>query len=144
VQTPVGARCRDCAGLRRLPTFQASKTLLVRAFLAAMATGAVGAFVINLVRGFGFILTIVLGLLLAEAVSWTANRRRGPYFAWCAASGAVIGMVLEHGVLVFLASNAPNTEVALQRALTAMSSINFFGWLMILAVAGIAFYRLRQ
>src|SRR5688572_5881248 len=108
VQTPVGARCRDCAGLRRLPTFHASKTLLVRAFLAAGVTGAVGALVIDLLRGFGFVLTIVLGLLLAEAVSWAANRRRGPYFAWCAAGGAVIGMVLERGILVFLASNTSN------------------------------------
>jgi hypothetical protein len=144
VQTPVGARCRDCAGLRRLPTFQASKTLLARAFGAAVFTGAAGAFVIDLVRGFGLILTILLGLLLAEAVSAAANRRRGPYFAWCAATGAVIGMVLERGILVFLASNTSNTALALQRALAAMSSISFMGWLMILAVAAIAFYRLRQ
>jgi hypothetical protein len=108
----------------------------------AVVVGIVGAFIIDLVRGFGFILTIVLGLLLAEAASWAANRRRGPYFAWCAAAGAVIGMVLWRGILVFLVT--PNTVVALQRAVLAMSSINLIGWLMILAVAGIAFYRLRQ
>jgi len=142
VQTPVGARCRDCAGLKRLPTFQANKSLLARAFLVAVVVGIVGAFLIDIVRGFGFLLTIVLGLVLAEAASWAANRRRGPYFAWCAAAGAVIGMVLARGILVFLVT--PNSGVALQRAVLAMSSINLIGWLMILAVAGIAFYRLRQ
>jgi hypothetical protein len=140
----VGARCRDCAGLRRLPTFQASKSLLVRAFLAAVGTGLAGAFVIRLVRGFDLILAIVLGFLLAEAVSWAANRRRGPYFAWCAAAGAVVGMVIERGILVFLASGSSDAGLALQRALSAMSSIGFFAWLTIIGVAAIAFYRLRQ
>jgi B-box zinc finger len=144
VQTPVGARCRNCAGLKRLPTFQASKMLLVRGFLAAVAVAMAGAFVIDLVRGFGFILTIVLGVLLAEAVSLAANRRRGPYFAWTAAIGAVIGMLLERGILVFIALDPRAPEIRLQGALAAMASINLIGWVMILAVAGIAFYRLRQ
>jgi hypothetical protein len=118
--------------------------LLVRAFLAAVGVSAAGAVVIDLVRGFGFILTILLGILLAEAVSRAANRRRGPYFAWSAAAGAVVGMVLVRGIIVFIALGTLAPGSRLQGALGAMASINLFGWLMILAVAGIAYYRLRQ
>jgi hypothetical protein len=144
VQTPVGARCRSCAGLRRLPTFRADKRLLARGFLAGLAAAALGAVLIEMVRGFGFILTIVLGFLVAEAVSWAANRRRGPYFAWTAAVSAVVGMVLGRGVLVFIALGTLAPELRLRGALMAMAAINIIGWVMIVVVAGIAFYRLRQ
>jgi hypothetical protein len=144
VQTPVGARCRSCAGLHRLPTFRADKALLARGFIAGVATAAVGGIAIEFVRGFGFILTILLGILVAEAVSRAANRRRGPYFAWTAAAGTVVGMVLGRGILVFVALGASLAPIALQRSLAAMVSINLIGWIMIVVVAGIAFYRLRQ
>ena len=144
VQTPVGARCRSCAGLRRLPTFRADKWLLVRGLLAGMATAAVGAVLIGAIRGFGFILTIVLGFLVAEAVSWAANRRRGPYFSWTAAVGAVVGMVLGRAMLVFVALGALPADLRLRGALMSMVSIDLIGWVMIVVVAAIAFYRLRQ
>jgi len=40
VMTPVGARCRDCAQLRRIPTYEIKPTFLVRGVAAAAATGA--------------------------------------------------------------------------------------------------------
>jgi hypothetical protein len=144
VQTPVGARCRSCAGLRRLPTFEVSKAVLARAFLAAAATAVVGSIVIDMVRGFGFILTIVLGLLVAETVGWASNRRRGPYLASTAAAGAVVGMVVGRGVPVLVGLGLVNPGAAVPRALAAMASINILGWILILVVAGIAYYRLRQ
>ena len=102
------------AGLRRLPTFRANKGLLIRGLLAGIATTAVGAVLIGMVRGFGFMLTIVLGFLVAEAVSRAANRRRGPYFAWTAAAGAVVGMVLGRGMLVFVALGALPADLRLR------------------------------
>jgi hypothetical protein len=97
-----------------------------------------------MVRGIGFMLTIVLGFVVAEAVSWAANRRRGPFFAWAAAAGAVVGMALGRGMLVFVALGALPAELRLRGALMSMASIDLIGWIMIGVVAAIAFYRLRQ
>jgi hypothetical protein len=43
IQTPVGARCRQCAGLRRLPMFDVRPLDLVKGFLSAVAASAAGA-----------------------------------------------------------------------------------------------------
>ncbi|MFN0070066.1 MAG: hypothetical protein ACKVVP_01080 [Chloroflexota bacterium] len=129
--------------MRRLPTYQAGTSILVRAFFAALGAGIIGNILIDVVRGFGFILTILLGLLIAEAVGWATNRRRGPYLGWTAAAGTVIGMVLGRGVLTYVVLGAFTPELRIQASFAAMASIGLMSWIMILAAAGIAYYRLR-
>ena len=82
VQTPVGARCPDCAKLYRLPTFRVS----TQYYLRAMGTGLGVAIVCGLVWGVvGGQVPLNLNLLLApgagyaigEVVSLSVNRKRG-------------------------------------------------------------------
>lgn len=79
VQTPVGARCPTCANPTRLPTFQVTPGVLLRASGAGAAAGAVlGA--IWSVLPLGGILALLpaagVGYVLGEAVSRAANRKR--------------------------------------------------------------------
>ena len=100
VITPVGARCRDCARLRRIPTYQVGTVFILRGLGAALAVGAaagalwaflfpyrVGAFI-------GLFLGLGLGYAVGESVSWAANRRRGPVLQGM----AVVGVLLAYAV----------------------------------------------
>ncbi len=87
VQTPVGARCRECARLYRLPTYRMSTQYYLRAAAAgigmAIATGATWGFVsrffpfayINWIIGAG------IGFATAEAISRAVNKKRGTQLA---------------------------------------------------------------
>jgi len=83
VQTPVGARCPDCASLAKLPTYRLSaKHYLIASGTALGLAIAVG-FVWGMLRG--FLPYIILNLLLAggvgfaisEVVGRSVNRKRG-------------------------------------------------------------------
>src|SRR5208337_4339571 len=72
VQTPVGARCRECARVSRLPTFQLSPVYYLRA--AGAAVGA--AVVCGLLWGFlesyipyFYIFNILLGVAVGFAIA---------------------------------------------------------------------------
>jgi hypothetical protein len=83
VQTPVGARCPDCAKLYKLPTYRVSTryyliaagTALGMAFACGAAWGAiewlVPLFSLNL------ILAPAAGYAIGEVVSLSVNRKRG-------------------------------------------------------------------
>jgi hypothetical protein len=83
VYTPVGARCRTCAKLSRVPTYRVPKTYYLRA--AGAAIGA--ALVIGIVWGFlqkyvGFfylnlLLAAGVGYVIGEAISLSVNRKSG-------------------------------------------------------------------
>src|SRR5437867_10301314 len=80
VQTPVGARCRECANVRRIPTYNVSAGMLVRAASAAVAAGIVlgGAWsLFNIVTYFfyGVLVGLAIGFGSGEAVSLATNRR---------------------------------------------------------------------
>ncbi len=83
VQTPVGARCPDCANLDKLPTYRVSTKYYLRAIgaglgMAAVCGAAWGA--IDWVIPF-FSLNLLLapaaGYAIGEVVSLAVNRKRG-------------------------------------------------------------------
>jgi hypothetical protein len=98
VQTPVGARCRQCAGLRRIPTYDVRPAYLVRGVAAAVAAGAAlgGAWFLLVGRGRGgfayvsLFLGLAIGYAIGETVSWATNRKRGAVLQGIAACGVVI------------------------------------------------------
>ena len=107
VQTPVGARCRDCANVRRLPTIDVTPVYFARGMTAALISGlAVGAFLALFIGGFGFLgwFSILIGLgvgwAISESVSLATNRKRGLGLQVC----AVLGVLLAFLVLEFLDS----------------------------------------
>jgi len=82
VQTPVGARCLDCAGLYKLPTYRVS----IQYYLRAVGIGLGMAIVCGIIWGvMGTWMPFYLDLLLApaagyaigEVISLSVNRKRG-------------------------------------------------------------------
>jgi len=99
VQTPVGARCQDCAKLYKLPTYNVSKVHYLKAAGTAIAVGIVGGVLWWIL---GVFLPFYLGLLLAagigyatgELVSLSVNRKRGKGLATIAALGVAISYLV--------------------------------------------------
>jgi hypothetical protein len=106
VQTPVGARCRDCAGIRRIPTGNVSPTYVARGLLAAIGSGAViGAAWGYISEGtpfvgfFLFFVALGIGWAVSEAISGATNHKRGPALQACAVGGVVLTYLVHNLVL---------------------------------------------
>ena len=103
--TPVGARCRECANIRRLPTYQISAAYLLRGAAAAMVAGAVLGGLWGVVvpfRTFFFFALLVgfgVGYGVGEAVSLAANRKVGPPLQALAAVGVIVAYLVRSGIL---------------------------------------------
>ncbi len=101
IQTPVGARCRDCARIVKSPIYTISPAVAVRAALAAIiggvAMGLVWGFVL-LPFTYGFLAIFLgagLGYGFTRAMEVATGRKRGiPVVAF-----AVGGMVLAWAML---------------------------------------------
>jgi hypothetical protein len=111
VQTPVGARCPDCARVSRVPTVDVQPVYVLRGIGGALAGGlAVGAFWGYALGEMGrtgllfmFVIAIGIGWAVSEAVSLATNRRRGVALAAC----AVVGVGLAYIVHNLVAGEAP-------------------------------------
>ena len=86
VQTPVGARCPDCARLHRLPTYRVSTGYYLRAVGAGLGIaivcgivwGVVGRFLAHSFHfSFNLLLAPGVGYAIGEVVSLSVNRKRG-------------------------------------------------------------------
>jgi hypothetical protein len=107
IQTPVGARCRECARLQRLPTFDARPRDLAFGLAAGAGAGLLGGalLALPLLRAFSLLLTLVLGYAVGQAVLAAANRRRATSLAALAAGCTLIGAI--YGPLLLVALSAP-------------------------------------
>lgn len=94
VQTPVGARCRECARLNKPPTYRVSGPYYLRAggtaLGVAIITGLIWGFVHHYLGGYSLIISVVfgyvVGYVVAEVTGLAINRKRG---RWLAVIGAV-------------------------------------------------------
>jgi hypothetical protein len=83
VQTPVGARCPECARLYKLPTYRVPASYYLRAAGTGLGMAIVTGLVWGVLRGFlpFFFLNLLLGLgvgyAIGEVVSLAVNRKRG-------------------------------------------------------------------
>ena len=92
VYTPVGTRCRECAQVRRIPTYNTSPVVLARGASAALVTGAAigvawGIFNPITYFFFGVIAGIAVGYGVGEIVSLATNRKAGPPLQAIAVAG---------------------------------------------------------
>ena len=100
MQTPVGARCRDCAQLQKLPTFNVTAGYYLRAIGTAVAMAfACGAawWKINtlwLPIGLDFLLASGFGYAIGEVVGRSVNRKRGRGLAITAGAGVALSFVI--------------------------------------------------
>jgi hypothetical protein len=108
VQTPVGARCRECANVRTLPTVDVKPVFLARglggALLGGAFTGAVWGYTLGTdPRVFFFfgiiglaIIALVIGWAVSELVALASNRKRGPVMQACAVAGCVVAYAVHN------------------------------------------------
>jgi hypothetical protein len=106
VQTPVGARCRECAKLSKLPTYRISTiyylravgTALVMAIVCGIIWGIIEKYLLSYFFGFfSLILAAGVGYAIGEVVSRSVNRKRG---RWLAVAGG-IAVVISYLVNIF-------------------------------------------
>jgi len=100
VQTPVGARCPDCAKLYKLPTYRVSTKYYLRAagtglgmaIVCGIAWGLIGVvipfFYLNLLIAAG------AGYVIGEVISRSVNRKRGKGLATIAGIAVVISYLV--------------------------------------------------
>ena len=131
VQTPVGARCRDCANVSRLPTVDVP----IAYFLRGLAAAVVAGFAVGIVWGYilparagilGFFLIFFamgIGWAISEAISLATNRKRGVSLQICAVAGVLIAFLVRNIVVigVLLPRNDPWLYIAAGLAM-------FFAW----------------
>jgi hypothetical protein len=103
IQTPVGARCPDCANVRRLPTVDVKPVFLLRGLAAALVSGAFVGFLWGFLTGgfVGFFLIFIamgIGWAIAESVSVATNRKRSTALAGCAVFGVVLAYLVRNVV----------------------------------------------
>jgi hypothetical protein len=106
IQTPVGARCRECARLRRPPQYTLSPATIARVTGAAIGAGAAFGLAWGILlpgRGFlGFfmlLLGVFAGYGMANLVEWAGRWKRGPIVQWSAVAGIVTAYVVRNLVL---------------------------------------------
>jgi hypothetical protein len=105
VHTPVGARCRECANVRRIPTYNISADLMLRGVGAAVGAGVVigvaWAFFNPLtIFLYGAPLGLAVGYATGELVSLSTNRRAGPPLQAIAVGGVALAFAVRIAVLV--------------------------------------------
>jgi hypothetical protein len=109
VQTPVGARCPDCAKLYKLPTFHVStKYYLMAAGTAlgmAIACGAIWGAIEWVIPFFSLNLLLApgTGFAIGEVVSLSVNRKRGTGLAIVGG----IAVVISYAITFFFPSGLP-------------------------------------
>ena len=102
VETPVGARCQECAKLYRLPTYRMSSAFYIRAIGAALGMAIVIGVVWGIIesylpfRFFTLIIGAGVGWAIGEAVSRAVNRKRG---VWLAVIGGA-AVVISYGLTI--------------------------------------------
>ena len=96
VQTPVGARCPDCAKLYKLPTYRVSTQYYLRAVGVGLGMAIVCGIIWGVVGGLvrfpflNFILAAGAGYAIGEVISLSVNRKRGTGLAVIAGIAVVI------------------------------------------------------
>ena len=99
IQTPVGARCPECARVRKLPTFDVQPSYYVRAVVAGGVVAVVGGVAWGLllraapIPFLPWLLGIGVGYLVGETVSVASNRKRGTGLAVVAGASMAIAFV---------------------------------------------------
>ncbi|MER3397852.1 MAG: hypothetical protein C4315_07855 [Chloroflexota bacterium] len=104
VQTPVGARCRDCARPQRLPTFELGAPgylkLVPVGLGAVILAGVAWAVVLPLSLRLGLLGILAgaaIGYLVGEAVTLAFNRKRATLLAVTAGLSVVLGFLMSPG-----------------------------------------------
>ena len=106
VQTPVGARCRECARLRRIPTYNITLAQYTKAVAVALVLSIVTGIFWSRLRSWlsflylDFILALLIGYAIGELVSLSINKRRGTKLQVLAGLAVVLSYITSRTDLV--------------------------------------------
>lgn len=152
IQTPVGARCRDCAQLKKPPMFQVGPIDYLRALGGGLAAGIGGGFALVLLRelvpGSGmffrgiFYVAILaaFGYGVGTAVARSTRRKQGTGLGILAAFVVPVGVGL--GYAIFYIVNGANPTLAILAGFIPLFG-SAWNLLALLLAMGIAFSRAR-
>lgn len=114
VQTAVGIRCKQCANLKSLPTYQMTTSYYLRAVGAGIGMCIICGlawWAVYLFLPFFFILRFFIaagvGYAIGEVVSISVNRKRGIGLAIIGGISAALSFVIANVLLIPLALNNP-------------------------------------
>lgn len=151
IYTPVGTRCRACARLRKLPTYDVrSGTYLVAALTAlalSLGFGLLWAVLVLLGFGAGFFslwIVLFLGYGIGELIARSVNRKRGPGLMAIAVASVALAFVVSRLVPVLVVAGpllvAGNPAAT---RLLAQALLDPIAWLIVAIGAALAASRLR-
>ncbi|MBI2907013.1 MAG: hypothetical protein HYX92_05095 [Chloroflexi bacterium] len=126
--TPVGARCRDCARMRRLPTFDVTPRHYVIAAMtglgAAVASSIVWYVLASLIPFLWLFMALPASYGIAEAISLSVNRKRTrglqAMAAGCFLLSYLLVNVLSHSMGYMVAGTLPDPGTILLLAIRAV------------------------
>ncbi len=93
VQTPVGARCRECANVRKLPQYDVDLWLLARASGGGLIASVLVWLVVSGLPFLRFFLSILVGFAVGEVMSRLSRRRSNLALEVSAVGVVVIGFL---------------------------------------------------
>jgi hypothetical protein len=112
VMSPVGARCRTCAQVKRF-ALGLKPVEVARAIVYGIGLGAVGTVILTFIPFLGLFGYAALGFGVGEVVSIGANRKRVPSLAPIAVACLFLGYVLGIDVRLILQGSPLTIEVLL-------------------------------
>jgi len=148
VQTPVGARCRECANVQRLPIYQVGAGSLLKALVAGTAVAfVVGGLILNVGGFFLLILAFIPGLAVAQVINWATNYKRGREVQIVAgvslAVGTILGGATLGSLMVLLQVPAGEALFAIYPMFLLSRALDPWTWLFIAFAIMSAVVRLR-
>ena len=107
VQTPVGIRCKECANLKSLPTYQVTPLYYLRASGVGIGIGIICGlawWAVYLFLPFFFILRFFIaagvGYAIGEIISISVNRKRGIGLAIIGGISAALSFIIANVLLI--------------------------------------------
>ncbi len=114
IRHPVGWRCRECAQLHRIPTYDLSPRHYALALAAGLPSAIVGVILGGILSRFiwipligGLVIAFAVGLLTAEAISRVTGYKRGIGLQVVAAICVAFGYFIGHPLLLLATSHLP-------------------------------------
>jgi hypothetical protein len=131
IETPVGMRCRQCAGLRRLPQYQIGPVLLLRSWAAGLVASTAVWLAISVIPYLRFFLAILVGLAVGEVMSRAARRRSNLVLETVAVVNVIIGALVAHAAFGTLDSALRSLALQPTSALSLLLPIAIAGFVAV-------------
>ena len=143
VQTPVGARCRECADVRRLPLYQLESADYLRSLGVMLGLGLAGGLAWSQAGFFAFFVALILGYFAGAGIDWAVRGRRGPRPVVMAGATVVLAYLSSPFAGLLLASLSGRAVPPGLPAGLVGAWFNPFGLLFLAIAMGVAASRVR-